>query len=339
MFASQLAATAAGIISAVQYSGDLLLRDRHQRQPRGRSQRDPVRARQRSATTASTRSNPTRLTTINQIGEYTTPKTHEIMFGIDHELMPNFGISGTFTYPSLRQLHLAPRIGVTSADYTQTGTLTGNAEPIGSFSTPFYAINASADSARRRPQLRGARWLPPALRRLRGQRRQADVEPLDGAVRVLDQQPSRVLRRRQTRSRIRRRRPSAPNNDGGIVVTQTGGSGKSNIFMVLPSTSSSRTGCSRPAGASTWARTGCCGRDTRFPTSAATCATGDVLRQQQERPGRGRCDAFPPPDRDLARRAHREGVQDQADEPDAGPRHLQHDQRVDRPGPAVPTCA
>jgi hypothetical protein len=29
--------------------------------------------------------------------------------------------------------------------------------------------------------------------------------------------------------------PSNPNKDGGIVVTQTGGSGKSNIFMVLPS--------------------------------------------------------------------------------------------------------
>ena len=69
--------------------------------------------------------NPTRLTTINQIGKYATPKTHEVMFGMDHELMPNFGISGTVTYRSYNHVNWNPRIGVTSADYRQTGTLDG----------------------------------------------------------------------------------------------------------------------------------------------------------------------------------------------------------------------
>src|SRR4029078_2826550 len=66
------------------------------------------------------------------------------MFGMDHELMRNFGISGTFTYRYFNHFDWNHRIGVTSADYKQTGTLTGNVERIGSFSAPFYAINPSA---------------------------------------------------------------------------------------------------------------------------------------------------------------------------------------------------
>ena len=53
--------------------------------------------------------NPTRLTTINQIGKYKTPRTQEFMFGMDHELTPNFGISGTFTYRYFNNFNWQPR--------------------------------------------------------------------------------------------------------------------------------------------------------------------------------------------------------------------------------------
>ena len=179
--------------------------------------------------------NPTRLTTINQIGKYATPKTQEFMLGADHELMANFGVSGTFTYRYFNHFDWRPRIGVTSANYTQTGTLTGTTDPIGSFSAPFYAINASAiptngGSATSYEERKGyhQRFLGlegSAVKRLSnrwmarfGFSTNDHREYFKGASALGDPTPA----------------PSSPNIDGGVVVTQTGGSGKSNIYMVLP---------------------------------------------------------------------------------------------------------
>ncbi len=107
MFASQLGATAGEHISAIQYSAIYYYAiDTNGNKRRSRTRScfglgnvgyygfDPL--------------NPTRLTTINQIGDYKTPKTHELMFGIDHELMPNFGISGTFTFRHFDHVQLDP---------------------------------------------------------------------------------------------------------------------------------------------------------------------------------------------------------------------------------------
>jgi hypothetical protein len=232
MFASQLGATAAGHISAVQYSGIYYYAiDLNGNKAADGNEIlfglgnagyygfDPL--------------DPTRLTTINQIGKYSTPKTHEVMFGMDHELAPNFGISGTFTFRHFNKFAWRPRIGVTSADYTQTGTLTGNADPIGSFNAPFYAINASAIPAgggrsyeeRKGYTQRFVGLEMSAVKRMSnrwmarfGFSTNSHREYFKGADALEDPTPL----------------PSAPNKDGGIVVTQTGGSGKSNIFMVLP---------------------------------------------------------------------------------------------------------
>ena len=67
------------------------------------------------------------------------------MFGVDHELMPNFGLSATYTYRYYNHFdwRSGSLIGVNASNYTQTGTLTGNVDPVGSFSTPFYALNAA----------------------------------------------------------------------------------------------------------------------------------------------------------------------------------------------------
>jgi Carboxypeptidase regulatory-like domain len=85
---------------------------------------------------------PTKLTTINQIRDYQVPKTHEIVIGLDRELMPNFGLSAAFTWRRLVGFNWYPRIGVTRADYVQSGTLTGSGLPDGSsYSVPYYALN------------------------------------------------------------------------------------------------------------------------------------------------------------------------------------------------------
>ncbi|MEO6235837.1 MAG: carboxypeptidase regulatory-like domain-containing protein [Vicinamibacterales bacterium] len=232
MFASQLGATAAGTISAIQYSAIYY----YAIDTNGNKIADPSEilfGLGNAGYYGFDPLNPTRLTTINQIGKYATPKTHEAMFGMDHELMPNFGISSTVTYRYNNHVNWNPRIGVTSADYRQTGTLTGTADPIGSFSAPFYAINPSAippGGGRSYEERKGyhQRFVgleASAVKRMSnrwmarfGFSTNDHREYFDGAGALEDPTPT----------------AGSPNKDGGTVVTQTGGSGKSNIFMVLP---------------------------------------------------------------------------------------------------------
>ena len=231
-FASQLGSGAAGTISTIQYSGiyyyaidlngnksadvnELLLGLGNA----GYYGFDPL--------------NPTKQTTVNKIGKYASPLTQEIMFGGDRELAQNFGISGTFTYRYYNHFNWNSLIGVNSSDYRQTGTLTGTTDPIGSFSTPFYALNAAkvpAGGGRSYEERLGyhQRYLgfeASAVKRLSnkwmarfGFSTNSHREYFKGADALDDPTPSN----------------GAPKRDGGLVVTQTGGSGKSGIYMVLP---------------------------------------------------------------------------------------------------------
>ena len=232
MFSSQLNATAAGRISAIQYSAIYY----YAVDTNGNKIADPneiLFGLGNIGYYGFDPLDPTRLETINQIGDYTTPRTQEVMFGMDHELARNFGVSGTFTYRYFNHFDWDHRIGVTSADYTQTGTLTGNVDPIGSFSTPFYAINPSAippGGGRSYDERHGyhQRYLGfelSATKRMSnrwmarfGFSTNSHTEYFDGPDAIEDPTPG----------------PNNPNIDGGHVVTQTGGSGKSNIYMVLP---------------------------------------------------------------------------------------------------------
>ena len=232
MFASQLNATAAGTISAIQYSAIYY----YAIDTNGNKIADPneiLYGLGNIGYYGFDPLNPTRLTTINKIGKYATPRTHEFMLGADHELAANFGVSGTFTYRYFNHFDWNPRIGVTSANYTQTGTLTGNTAPIGSFSVPFYAINPSAIPAgggrsyeeRKGYHQRFLGFEASAVKRLSnkwmarfGFSTNAHREYFEGKSALEDPTPG----------------PGSPNKDGGIVVTRTGGSGKSNIYMVLP---------------------------------------------------------------------------------------------------------
>jgi hypothetical protein len=70
-----------------------------------------------------------------------------------------------------------------------------------------------------------------------------------------------------------------PNVNGGLVLTKTTGSGKSNIYMVLPQYQFIANGCTRRSGASTWVRTGCFARATASRTSAASVPTAIRCRR------------------------------------------------------------
>jgi hypothetical protein len=159
--------------------------------------------------------------------------TQEVIFGGDHELMPNFGVSASFTYRYFNRFNWNSLIGVNSSNYRQSGTLTGSVDPVGSFSVPFYALDPSkvppgggtSYEERVGYHQRFVGFEASAVKRLSnkwmarfGFSTNSHREYFKGADALDDPTPS----------------PGAPKLDGGLVVTQTGGSGKSGIFMVLP---------------------------------------------------------------------------------------------------------
>jgi hypothetical protein len=234
MFASQIGSGEAGIVSQIQYSGiyyyaidlngnkaadanELLLGLGNA----GYYGFDP--------------SNPTNTKSVNKIGNYTTPVSQELMFGMDHELMANFGVSATFTYRYYNHFdwRSGSLIGVNSSNYTQTGTLTGSSDPVGSFSVPFYALQASkvppgggkSYEERVGYHQRYLGFETSAVKRLSnkwmarfGFSTNNHREYFGGADALDDPTPA----------------PGSPRIDGGLVVTATGGSGKSGIYLVLP---------------------------------------------------------------------------------------------------------
>ena len=89
--------------------------------------------------------NPSLATSINQIGaDVKAPTTKEFTAGIDREVAAGIGISATFTYRRIQDVLWTPLVGVTQANYVRTGTLTGTAAEVGSYSVPLYALQAAA---------------------------------------------------------------------------------------------------------------------------------------------------------------------------------------------------
>jgi hypothetical protein len=182
--------------------------------------------------------NPSALSTVNKIGDYSVPKTHEFIVGFDRELMQNFGVSAAFTYRKLVDFNWDPRIGVRSGNYSQIGTLSGTGLPDGSsYSVPYYGVIKSQLSAdalaggKERVTRDGysQRFMGvevSAVKRLSnrwmarfGFSSNKHQEFFDNpATAIQDPTPTNT----------------APLLDGGLVVVQSGGSGKSSIYQLLP---------------------------------------------------------------------------------------------------------
>jgi hypothetical protein len=84
--------------------------------------------------------NPSKVTTDNRVGDIKAPRTQEVMFGVDREVMANFGVSATFTYRYMNNFIWNPRNGVTAASYVQSGTFTAPASlpNVGGRTVPVY---------------------------------------------------------------------------------------------------------------------------------------------------------------------------------------------------------
>lgn len=181
------------------------------------------------------------LANANRVGSYKTPMTDEIVIGADHELMTNFGLSASYTWrrrSNQNWFHLA---GVDGNDFTQTGTLTGNIAPVGPYSVPIYTVNPSAvpddfgSVFEERPgyhqTYKGIEIV--ATKRMSNNWMMrmswaggANREYFDGLGAQYDPTPG--LPGTSEWNLL------SPNLNGGVVITPSAGSGKSNLYLVLP---------------------------------------------------------------------------------------------------------
>lgn len=185
-------------------------------------------------------SNPTNIKkSVNVIGSHlSSPITHEVIVGLDHEVMAGFVVSGTFTYRRFTNLRWSPRIGVREAQYQQTGVLSGTFPEVGTVSVPFYAINASAippGGGREYINRDGyhQRFLGfevSATKRL-SNRWQARAGFSTNDQREFFDNPATSI---EDPTPTCRAGACSPLVNGGEVLYPSGGSGKSNIFVALP---------------------------------------------------------------------------------------------------------
>ncbi|MBI2835403.1 MAG: TonB-dependent receptor [Acidobacteria bacterium] len=179
--------------------------------------------------------NPTGTVAFNKAHpDLVSPRTHELVFGYDQELMPNVGFSTSVTWRRFNKMTWQPLIGVTRNDYLLDGVVVGNVQPIGSFSQQFFAVNPAKIPVgagrflanREGYHQRFLGWEAQIVKRMSNRwmgrlgfstndhREYFD----DPAVSIQDPTPT----------------PTSPKKDGGLTVRQTSGSGKSGIYLVSP---------------------------------------------------------------------------------------------------------
>ena len=185
-------------------------------------------------------SNPTSTDSVNRISpDLTSPRTHEVIFGLDRELpIPNSAFTTSVTYRRFTNFTWAPLIGITSADYGVVDTLTTTlpaAAGGGSVSQDVYAPlpgtvlppgNGGEERNRDGYHQQYWGWEANFIKRL-SNRWMARIGYswndhreyfTDRATAIIDPTPT----------------PTSPKRDGGLVITSTGGSGKSDIFFLTP---------------------------------------------------------------------------------------------------------
>jgi hypothetical protein len=147
--------------------------------------------------------------------------------------MPNFGVSGTFTYRKFVNFTWRNN-GLVGTAYNEIGTLTGTDPAIGDYSVPIFGVtaaqfpaNRSATEYRGRPdysqryigfELAATKRLSNRWMARFGFSTNDHREYFDSRAGMTDPTPG----------------TTSPNVDGGLVVRSSGGSGKSGIFQVLP---------------------------------------------------------------------------------------------------------
>jgi hypothetical protein len=181
---------------------------------------------------------PTKLESVNVIGDDTSaPLTDELLGGIDHEVFANFSVSGTFSYRYIHNLRWSPRIGVRRDDYRQTGTVTDTLPDGTSVSVPFFALNTPVAGREyiNREGYHQRYWgfEVNAIKRM-SNRWMARLGFSTNDHREYFDDPSESIEDPTPANRDPGSGVVGPLVDGGWVFSRTSGSGKSEIYMVLP---------------------------------------------------------------------------------------------------------
>jgi len=244
MFASQLPGDQAKFVSPVQYS--YAYYNAVDRNADGIAQIGEVLFNQGlQGYTGFDPTDPTRLSTVNTVDpDLKAPVTHELLIGMDREIVPNFGVSATFTYRRMVDLVWDPLTGVKSSDYLRASTLDGSLPELGAFSVPLYALRAAAvplGGGQTKTNRKGyhqrywglefsavkrlsKRWMARLGFATNDWREYFD----DPSLSILD--PTRAPAPAITQAR----QFVGPQIDGGLVVRSAAGSGKSNAYLVAP---------------------------------------------------------------------------------------------------------
>jgi hypothetical protein len=186
--------------------------------------------------------NPTSVQAFNKIDpNLVAPRTHEIVGGVEREVMPNLAVGVDVTYRRYNDVYWQPLAGVTASDYTLDHTLTGNAPGLGAYSVPVYALNASAAplgggrELSNRPGYHqtymGAeftltkrmsnRWMARV-----GFSTNSDKEYFDNPATSIADPTPRVDATSNNYSLL------GFNQNGGTIIRSSAGSGKSNLYVV-----------------------------------------------------------------------------------------------------------
>jgi hypothetical protein len=192
--------------------------------------------------------NPTAVSAaIHKVGDYGNPKTHELIVGIDRELLPNFGVSASYTWRDVGSQNWRPIICsscstgyITGANYTLKGNVTGTLptgvpnSDAGTFSVPYYGLTTGTVYD---PSKGGIYSTRPDYHSV------FQGFEVSATKRMSNKWMARFgfssnSWKEYFPSMESRGNPtpilSAPNMDGGLVVSAAGGSGKSSIYMVQP---------------------------------------------------------------------------------------------------------
>lgn len=168
-----------------------------------------------------------------------SPLTHEVLVGLDRELMPNVGFSSTFTWRRMNDLLWTPLLNAKFSDFKQTGTLTGNVAEVGAFSVPFYGQTAT-DNPGQLSANRGGYHQKYLGLEMSLQKRMANhwmarfgFSTNKWTEYFTDPAKSIVDPTKAPASYVGHPWSSAQ-SDGGVVVRSSSGSGKSGIYLVAP---------------------------------------------------------------------------------------------------------
>jgi hypothetical protein len=220
----------------------------------------------------------------DRIGAYKAPKTHELLFGIEHELFRNFGLSANFTWRRFNDINWLHFRGVTEADFAVAGSYAGVFPDGRSYNVPYYHVNEDAAPAdlgqlyEKRPdyhqrylgfELAATKRMSNNWMMRAGFSTNDHREYLSSPAATEDPTPYFTTKL------------AFPNKDGGPVMVPSTGSGKSSIYMVLPKYQFTLTGAYQAKYGFTFGANYLLRQGYSAPFFALSNEAGDVLAPQK----------------------------------------------------------